>query len=145
MTAICEVQNGLTPSIEINNGNVEPVSVRAGEEVRVALQKETTFYTLISFSGMSKPAVPVSKFVSESFAKLLTVKAVLAGESGDILHIWVMIDEWTPAARKNVYTIQKEIMKQLEGLQFDFYVIDLPKGTAPGEMVSDIPVVFQRA
>jgi hypothetical protein len=145
MIADCEAQPIFTGTVPINNGNSGRVSVDAGKEVRVPFQEETTFYSLISFSGMSNLAVPVSKFVSENFAKLSTVQAVLAGDSAGVQHVWVMIDEWTPGARKEVYAVQKEIMKQLEGIQFDFYVVDLPKGTAPGEMVSDIPVVFQRA
>lgn len=101
----------------------------------------------INFQGRMVDAevVPVSKFVADSFELLDNVQAVLAGESADVLHVWIMIDEWNPAARKQVYAIQKTIMKQLEGLHFDFYVIDLPHGTTPAEMVSDIPVIFNRA
>lgn len=129
-----------SPSVCVNNS--ADALVEAGTEVKVHLNN---FYGLISFSGMSKVAVSVSDFVAKSFAALGNVKAVLAGESRDVLHVWVMIDEWTAATRRQVYSIQKSVMKQLEGLHFDFYVIDLPEGTRPQEMVSDIPVIFDRA
>ena len=94
---------------------------------------------------MAKTAVSVNDFIANSFSTLSNVQAVLAGESGDVLHVWIMIDEWDPQVRKQVYAIQKTIMKQLGGLHFDFYVIDLPHGTSPLDMVSDIPVIFNRA
>src|SRR5271166_485859 len=123
-------------------------TVSSQEEARVASRVITgweSFYSLISFTGMTKTAVPVSNFVARSFSALHNVQAVLAGESRDVLHVWIMIDEWTPEARKRVYAIQKTMMKQLEGLHFDFYVVDLPHGTRPQEMVSEIPVIFNRA
>jgi hypothetical protein len=138
-----------TPSVFLDNtkktvdGTVSPE-----KETSVPSQTVTgweSFYSLISFSGMAKTAVPVSNFVAESFSTLDNVQAVLAGESADVLHVWIMIDEWNPDARKQVYAIQKTIMKQLEGLHFDFYVIDLPHDTTPTDMVSDIPVIFNRA
>jgi hypothetical protein len=143
---ICPTENEQsTPSIPIYSLQAEPVSLSAGRDASVPPQSSTSFYSLISFSGMGKTAVPVSDFVSKSFAQLQQVQAVLAGESADVLHVWVMIDEWTAGVRKQVYAIQKTIMKQLEGLHFDFYVIDLPEGSTPEEMVSDIPLVFKRA
>ena len=138
-----------TPSVFLDNTkNTIDGTVSPQEETRVPSQTVTgweSFYSLISFSGMAKTAVPVSNFVAESFSVLENVQAVLAGESGEILHVWIMIDEWNPEARKQVYAIQKTIMKQLAGLHFDFYVIDLPHDTTPADMVSDIPIIFNRA
>jgi hypothetical protein len=139
-----------TASVMIDNARTTTVegTVSFQKEVCVSSQGTTgweSFYSLISFSGMTKTAVPVSNFVAKSFSSLDNVQAVLAGESADVLHVWIMIDEWNPEARKQVYAIQKTILKQLEGLHFDFYVIDLPHGTRPQEMVSDIPVIFNRA
>jgi hypothetical protein len=141
----CTVENEHTQTIPIDNSRTQSVAVFAGRETSVSPESTTSFYSLISFSGMAKTAVTVSKFVSNSFATLDEVQAVLAGESADVLHVWIMIKEWTPQARMQVYEIQKTIMKQLEGLHFDFYVVDLPEGTTPEEMVSDIPLVFKRA
>ena len=131
-----------TSSVCVTNGT--DAVVEADKETSVPSRLDN-FYGLISFSGMSKIAVSVGEFVAKSFSALNNVQAVLAGESRDVLHVWVMIDEWTPYARKQVYAIQKLMMKQLEGLHFDFYVIDLPHGTRHQEMVSDIPVIFNRA
>jgi len=131
-----------TPSVPVTNGT--DALVEAGKETSVTSQLDN-FYGLISFSGMSTIAVSVSSFVAKSFSALDNVQAVLAGESRDVLHVWIMIDEWTPYARKQVYAVQKQVMKQLKGLHFDFYVIDLPHGTEPQDMVSDIPVIFNRA
>jgi hypothetical protein len=140
----CTVENEISPSIPIDSSLTASVPVTAGKETSVQ-QQSANLYSLISFSGMSNTALPVSDFVWKSLAKLDQVQAVMAGESGDVLHVWVMIDEWTPQARKPVYAIQKTIMKQLEGLNFDFYVVDLPEHSSPEEMVSDIPLVFKRA
>jgi|ERR1035438_9132087 hypothetical protein len=131
-----------TPSAIVTNGT--GALVEAGKESSVQSQLDN-FYGLISFSGMSKTALSVSAFVAKSFSALGNVQAVLAGESGDILHVWIMIDDWTPGDRKVVYAVQRQVMRQLQGLSFDFYVIDLPHGTRPQEMVSDIPVIFNRA
>ncbi len=139
-----------TASVMIDNAETRTVegAVSFQREVRVSSEGTTaweSFYSLISFSGMTKTAVPVSNFVAKSFSSLGNVQAVLAGESADVLHVWIMIDEWNPEARKQVYAIQKTILKQLEGLHFDYNVVDLPHGTRPQEMVSDIPVIFNRA
>jgi hypothetical protein len=138
-----------TPSVSLDNTkNTVDGLVSAQQETTVPSEVLTgweSMYSLISFSGMTKTAVPVTNFVAKSFSVLDNVQAVLAGESGDVLHVWIMIDRWTPEARKEVYAIQKTIMKQLEGLHFDFYVVDLPHDTNPVDMVSDIPVIFNRA
>ncbi|SRR6266404_1079486 len=142
---VCPVENEQTPTIQMDNSHALGLPVSLGIEASGSPESTTSFYSLISFSGMAKTPLTVSKFVSDSFAKLDQVQAVLAGESADVLHVWIMINEWTPQARTQVYEIQKTIMKQLEGLHFDFYVVDLPEGTTPEEMVSDIPLEFKRA
>ena len=142
MTVAAPEYDAATPSVCVTN--YTGALVEAGKETAVPSQLDN-FYGLISFSGMSRTAVPVSTFVAKSFSALNNVQAVLAGESGDVLHVWVMINKWTPIARKQVYSVQKIVLKQLEGLHFDFYVVDLPRGTRPQEMVSDIPVIFNRA
>src|SRR5437870_5570069 len=118
--------------------------VSSNQEARVDSQSDN-FYSLVSISGMTKTPLTVSEFLKNNFSALSRVQAVLAGESAEVLHVWIMVSEWTPDARKQVYAVQKSIMKQLEGLHFDFYVIDLPEGATPQEMVSDIPVIFHRA
>jgi hypothetical protein len=123
-------------------------AVSSLEETRVTSELNTaweSFYSLISFTGMTRTAVSVSEFVAETFATLSNVQAVLAGQSADVLHVWILIDEWTPEVRRQVYALQKTVMKQLQGLHLDFYVVDLPQGTGPQEMVSDIPIIFDRA
>ncbi|MGO9086447.1 MAG: hypothetical protein ACLQBK_14565 [Candidatus Sulfotelmatobacter sp.] len=142
MTFAVPEYDAATPSVCVTNGT--DALVEAGKETSVPSQLDN-FWGLISFSGMSRTAVPVSAFVARSFSALSNVQAVLAGESRDVLHVWVMINEWIPSARKQIYSVQKMVMKQLEGLHFDFYVVDLPHGTRPQEMVSDIPVIFNRA
>jgi hypothetical protein len=144
VTVMMPVFEEATPTLLIDNF-ASTTAVSNGEEANAPMQSTTSFYSLISLSGMTKTPVPVSDFVGKSFSALANVQAVLAGESADVLHVWVMIDEWTPEIRKRVYSIQKAIMKQLDGLHFDFYVIDLLPGTSPEEMVSDIPVIFKRA
>jgi hypothetical protein len=147
MTLSAPEYDTATPSISLDNGQESlTAAVSSEKEISIPLQSDTSsFYSLISLSGMTKTPVSVSKFVGSSFSSIKNVQAVLAGESADILHVWVMIDEWTPGVRKSVYAVQRTVMKQVEGLHFDFYVIDLPLGTRPEEMVSDIPVIFNRA
>ncbi len=142
---ICPNEQEQTQTIPIDSSHARSVPVSLGGETTGELAKAISFYSLISFSGMNKTPQPVSKFVSDSFARLDQVQAVLAGDSADVLHVWIMIREWTPQARHQVYEVQKTIMKQLEGLHFDFYVVDLPEGVAPEDMVSDIPLEFKRA
>lgn len=136
-------------NVSVDNANERVCgTVSSLEETRVTSELITgseAFYSLISFTGMARTAVPVSEFVAKTFATLVNVQAVLAGQSGDVLHVWILIDDWIPEVRMQVYALQKTIMKQLEGLHFDFYVVDLPHGTGPQEMVSDIPVIFNRA
>ena len=103
------------------------------------------YSVLASLSGMAKTPQTLSDFVAKNFSALANVQAVLAGESGDVLHVWVMIRDWTPEARKEIYAIQRRVLKQLRGFNFDFYVIDLLEGTKPEESVSGIPVIFNRA
>lgn len=135
-----------SPSVRVDNAyaNAPHIPVSREKEARATSQCDN-FYSLILLSGMYKTAVTVSNFVAECFSRLENVQAVLAGHSEDVLHVWIMIDEWNPQARKQVYAIQKHVMKNLEGLHFDFYVIDLPPGTRPEEMVTGIPVIFNRA
>lgn len=122
-------------------------TVSSLEETRVTseLTSVESFYSLISFTGMTRTAVSVSEFVAKTFAALGNVQAVLAGQSADVLHVWILVDDWIPEVRVKVYALQKTVMKRLQGLHFDFYVVDLPQGIGPEEMVSDIPVIFNRA
>jgi hypothetical protein len=142
MTILVPEYQEASPALAVNNSGALPVFT---DEEKSAPWRLDNFCSLISLSGMTKVAVPVSDFVGKKFATLKNVQAVLAGESADVLHVWIMIDEWTPSVRRQVYSIQKLIMRQLGGLHFDFYVIDLPQGTRPEEMVTDIPVIFNRA
>ena len=67
------------------------------------------------------------------------------GRSGDVYHVWTMIDEWTVSGRKAVYAAQKELLVKLKGFDLDFYVVALDDGGSPEGLVSDIRPVFQRA
>lgn len=144
---ICAVPqyDGITPFASVDNcRNSVQLSVEFNSEARMSIDA-FTYGELASFSGMTKTAETLSEIVSKKFSTLDNVKAVLAGESDGVLHVWVMINDWTPEARKEVYAIQKQLLKQLRGFNFDFYVIDLPEGTQPEDSVSGIPVIFNRA
>lgn len=139
MTALVPQYQEATPTLH------SMVLAAFTDREKSAIWQLDNFYNLISLSSMTKVAVSVTDFVWKRFAALENVQAVLAGESADVLHVWIMIDDWTPTVRRQVYSIQKLLMKQLGGLHFDFYVIDLPQGTRPEEMVTGIPVIFDRA
>ena len=96
-------------------------------------------------AGMRKAGTRVSDFVAKSFSALKNVQAVLAGEHADVLHVWIMIDNWTPSVRKQVYSVQKLVMQKMDKLCFDFSVLDLPPGVRPEDMVSGVPLIFDRA
>jgi hypothetical protein len=145
MTLATSEYEAVTPSVSGDNENTMQALVSPGKETSVSSQIDNFYGLIESLSGMTKIPVTVSNFVAESFSALKNVQAVLAGESKDVLHVWIMIDDWTPDVRKLVYSVQRTVMKQLGGLHFDFYVVDLPCGTRPEEMVSDIPVIFNRA
>ncbi len=145
MTACTPEFEQMTPTMSLmSNAAATPVAVSSNQEVRVD-SEANNFYSLVSISGMTKTPLTVSEFLKANFSALRHVQAVLAGESAEVLHVWIMVSEWTPDARKQVYSVQKAIMKQAEGLHFDFYVIDLPEGETPQDLVSDIPVIFNRA
>lgn len=97
------------------------------------------------FSGMAKVPENISDVIVDRLRLIAHVKAVLMGRSGDVYHVWTMIDEWTVAGRKAVYAAQKELLAKLKGFDLDFYVVPLDDGGSPEGLVSDIPTVFQRA
>lgn len=97
------------------------------------------------FSGMAKVPENISDIIVNKLREMDHVKAVLMGRSGEVYHVWTMIDEWTIAGRKAVYAAQKELLAKLKGFDLDFYVVPLDDGGSPEELVSDIPTVFQRA
>jgi hypothetical protein len=137
--------DSITPfaSVESCRNSVQ-LSVELNRETKVPIDA-FSYAELASFSGMTKTPETLSEIVSKNFSALDNVQAVLAGESDDVLHVWVMIRDWTPEARKKVYAIQKHLLKQMRGFNFDFYVIDLPEGTQPEDSVSGIPLIFNRA
>jgi hypothetical protein len=96
-------------------------------------------------SGMTKVPQNISDVIVNRLQEFPHVKAILMGRSGDVYHVWTMIDEWTPSGRRAVYGAQKELLKKLKGFDLDFYVVALDEGTNPKDLVSDIPVVFPRA
>jgi hypothetical protein len=86
----------------------------------------------------------ISDYLKERFCAIKNVRALLIGESHDVQHVWVLLDEWTVDHRKAIYAIQRDILQKVTGFNFDFYVVDIPPGTSPSEMVSGIPVIYQR-
>jgi hypothetical protein len=96
-------------------------------------------------SGMAKVPENISDVIVNRLSSLSHVKAILMGRSGEVYHVWTMIDEWTATARKAVYAIQRELLVMLTGFELDFYVVGLDAGVKPESLVSDIPMVFPRA
>lgn len=145
MTFSAPEYDSITPSVSFDTS-------RNSVQLPVELNREATkqidafsYAELVSFTGMTKTPKTLSDIVAKHFSVLDNVQAVLAGESDDVLHVWVMIQDWTPDARREVYAIQKQLLKRLRGFNFDFYVIDLPEGTRPEDSVSGIPLIFNRA
>ncbi|HMD10086.1 MAG TPA: hypothetical protein VKH63_21310 [Candidatus Acidoferrum sp.] len=134
-----------SPILMDSSAHAANITVSREKEARGGASWADNFYTLISLSGMSEAPVPVGNFVADCFSRLDHVRAVLGGHSEDVFHVWIMIDDWNPAARKEVYSVQKLVMKKLGGLHFDFYVIDIQREVSPEEMVTGIPVIFNRA
>jgi len=97
------------------------------------------------FSGMAKVPENLSDVIVNRLKEIAHVKAVLMGRSGEVYHVWTMVDEWTVPGRKAVYAAQRELLAKLKGFDLDFYVVALDNGESPEGLVSDIPVVFQRA
>jgi len=99
----------------------------------------------VDFAGMAKAPQNISDVIVNRLSEIAHAKAVLMGKSGDVYHVWTMIDEWTLDGRKAVYAAQKELLLKLSGFDLDFYVVPIEEGVSPSELVSDIPVVFERA
>lgn len=94
--------------------------------------------------GMATVQKTVSDVIVERLQKIEHVSAILMGRSGDVYHVWTMITNWTSAGRKAVYAAQRELVKSLEGLNLDFYVVAADHNEMPNDLVSGIPVVFER-
>lgn len=94
--------------------------------------------------GMRCLPTTVSDFIVEKFKVNPNIRAVLVGESNEIHHVWVLLEKWTQEQRKAVYAVQRDILQKVRGFNFDFYVVDIPEGTNPSEMVSGIPLVYQK-
>jgi len=97
------------------------------------------------FSGMTKVPENISDVVVGRLEAIPHVKAVLMGRSGEVYHIWTMIDDWTVSGRRAVYAAQRELLARLGGFELDFYVVAIDEGESPESVVSDIPTVFRRA
>jgi hypothetical protein len=120
--------------------------VGLGQEVQS--EPQTTFLQRESdlwLTGMAKVPDNISDVIVNKLQEIAHVKAVLMGRSGEVYHVWTMIDQWNVAGRKAVYTAQKELLLKLKGFDLDFYVVALDNDESPKDMVSDIPTVFQRA
>jgi hypothetical protein len=96
-------------------------------------------------SGMSHAPTYLSDIIVERLEEVPEVAAIMIGRSGEIYHVWSMIEPWNHEVRKSVYSAQKELLKMLKGFELDFYVVPLEEGTDPSVMVTQIPTVFQRA
>jgi len=120
-------------------------AVGLGQEAQSEPQTAFSAITRWWFSGMTKVPENISDVIAKRFQEIPHMKAILMGRSGDVYHVWAMIDEWTLAARKVVYAAQKELLVKLRGFEIDFYVVELDKGAKPEDLVSAIPVIFQRA
>jgi hypothetical protein len=97
------------------------------------------------FTGMAKVPENISDVLVNRLREIAHVRAVLMGRSGEVYHVWTMIDEWTVLGRKAVYAAQRELLAKLKGFDIDFYVVPIDEGESPEALVSAIPKVFQRA
>lgn len=126
--------------------------IPAHYETRVGLGQEaesdshtTVVEDMLWFTGMTKAPENISDVIVNRLREIAHVKAVLMGRSGEVYHVWTMIDEWTIGGRKAVYAAQKELLAKLKGFDLDFYVVPLDNGESPDTLVSEIPTIFQRA
>lgn len=99
----------------------------------------------LCFWGMAKVAENISDVIVKRLTELPNVKAIRMGRSGDVYHVWTMVENWTAADRKAVYAAQRDLLCRLTGFELDFYVVKLDANTSPDELVSDIPTVFPLA
>jgi len=113
--------------------------VEAVSDPQIAVVEED-----LSFSGMTRAPQDISDVIVHRLRELSNVKAVLMGRSGEVYHVWTMIENWTAADRKVVYAVQKELLSALNGFDLDFYVVKLDANVTPEELVSDIPMVYSR-
>lgn len=123
------------------------VFLEAGKEEHVNLGEldSLNFYAdNADMLGMRCVPKTMSDYLKQRFCANSNVRALLVGESNEVHHVWVMLNEWSPEHRKAIYAIQRDILQKIKGFNFDFYVVDIPPDSTPGEMVSGIPVVYQR-
>lgn len=96
-------------------------------------------------STMVRSPQEISELIVSHLSGVAHVKAILMGRSGDVHHVWTMLDEWTAPARLAVYEVQRDLLAKLKGFELDFYVVAAENGEDPRELVSDIPLVWPRA
>lgn len=97
------------------------------------------------FSGMGRVPENISDVIVDRISKIAHVKAILMGRSGDVHHVWTLLDIWSAAERRTVYEAQKDLLTMLNGFDLDFYVVDAEGSENLRELVSDIPIVWERA
>lgn len=115
----------------------------SGEEGESPCKSKTSFtYRDLWFSGMAKVSQDISGVIVKKLTENPNVKAIRMGRSGDVYHVWTMIQDWTAKDRKAVYAAQKDLLTKLKLFDLDFYVVKLDANISPDEMVSDIPMVF---
>lgn len=126
--------------------NSDSVQIEGGGVERTLQVKSVSGGRSISESStMGTVPVSLAEYLTDRFSAIDNVRALMVGESDDIHHVWVLLDEWTSEHRKAIYAVQRDILRRMSGFNLDFYVVDIPAGTSPREMVSGIPIVYQRA
>lgn len=98
-----------------------------------------------NFSGMVRVPENISDVIVNRISKIAHVKAILMGRSGDVHHVWTMMNVWSAAERRAVYEAQKDLLTKLKGFELDFYVVGAEEDENPRELVSDIPIIWERA
>ena len=111
-----ELLEDLTTNAEISslyNGSGEPSSMQAylahGREVRQEVEI-TNSPVNQQFSKMHPIVETISDYIAQRFKALANVRAVLVGQSGEVYHVWIMLDAWTTDHRKAIYAIQRDIL-----------------------------------
>jgi hypothetical protein len=126
------------------------VSPLSDSNVRLEEESESAPHTTFAhdsdwlFPGMVSVPQDIRDVIVNQLRDVPHVKAILMGRSGEVHHVWTMLDEWTAMARKAVYAAQKDLLLKLKGFELDFYVVSLDEGEDPQALVSEIPVVWPR-
>lgn len=98
----------------------------------------------IASAPMGPAPQTMSDVIAGQIGTIPHVRMIQLGRSEAVYHVWTITDQWTPEARREIYSAQKKLLEWLRGFELDFYLVRLFPGESPGNKSAGFPVIFER-